>query len=68
MQKTKQGYEWGFFNSAYGSAGGVESTLALAKVKLAIAQADVLEQPFPQSVVRAMLADPETFAKDYPDE
>lgn len=67
IKQTDKGWEWVYFNSAYGAAGGVAKTLAEAKVKLAIAQADVLESPFPRAVQEVMLSDPEKFAKDYPD-
>lgn len=66
--KGEKKYEWYVFFSAYGSAGGDTKTLAEAKVKIAIAQADLLEQPFPKEVERVMLEDPERFAKEYPDE
>lgn len=70
-KKTRKGekiYEWSVFFSAYGAAGGDAKTLAEAKVRMAIAQADILEQPFPKEVERVMLEDPERFAKEYPDE
>lgn len=67
IKRTKKGYEWDCFFSAYGAAGGVSATLPAAKVDLAIAQADVLEQPFPRAVIDAMRADPDRYAADYPD-
>lgn len=59
-------WEYFFFNSAYGAAGGIADTLAEAKVRLAIVQADVMENPYPPAVVEVMLADPERFAGDFP--
>lgn len=60
-------WRWSCSHSSYGAAIGREDTLAEAKIELAIAEAEILENPFPPSVVRVMRAEPEIFAKDWED-
>ena len=66
-QREDGKWVWRCYNSAYGAAGGVADTLAQAKIELAIAEAEMLEHPFPATVKKAMRADPEMFAKDWTD-
>lgn len=60
-------WDWSCFQSAYGAACGNQPTKAAATVALVIAEAAVMERPFPPSVEDVMRADPERFAADYPD-
>lgn len=66
-QRPDGKWDYSCLNTAYGSAGGTADTLPEAKVRLAIAEADLFERPFPKAVQEVMLADPERFAADYPD-
>lgn len=65
-ERTDGKWDWTFFASAYGAASGTCPTLASAKVALAIGQAQVLDAPYSEAMTRAMRADPETYASDYP--
>lgn len=60
-------FDWSVYSSAYGCIVGDAQSLAEAKVRLIIAEADLYEQPFPRLVVDTMLADVERFAAEYPD-
>lgn len=60
-------YEYECFQSSYGLVGGYAASLAEAKVLLAINEASLLEQPYPPSVIKAMMSNPEKYEKDFPD-
>lgn len=60
-------WHWSCMQSAYGLASGTADTLPQAKIELAIAEAELLEKPFPPTVVEAMRADPVRFAVDWQD-
>jgi hypothetical protein len=60
-------WSWSAFQSAYGAAAGTSPTYAAAKVDLAIAEAAVMDCPYPPAVEAAMRADPARFAGDFPD-
>lgn len=60
-------YEWVAFQSAYGVISGTETTLAKAKIELAIGEARLLEEPYPPKLVKKMRKDPEKYAQAWPD-
>ncbi len=68
LKETEDGHwEWECANSAYGWAGGEEDTLPQAKIELVIAENEMFETPYSPTIVKAMRADPEHFAADFPD-
>jgi|SRR3972149_8635302 len=60
-------WEYSCYNSAYGAVVGTARTLDKAKIELAIAQADLLEEPLPNLVIAEMRANPKKYAVEYPD-
>jgi hypothetical protein len=52
-------WRWCVYNSAYGAVLSVAPTLADASTAMLIAEADLVERPYPASVIEEMRADPE---------
>ena len=67
IKKLKNGkFEYECFQSSYGYVFGQADTLNEAKVRLALAEADLLETPYPPAVAEEMLSNPDKYAIDFP--
>lgn len=60
-------YEWTVFASAFGLIMGTGETLDEVKVEMAIAEAELYENPYPPTVIEVMRSDYRRFAVDYMD-
>lgn len=66
-QRDDGKWEYECFQSSWGLIYGEADSLNQAKVKLAIAEAELTESPYPPTVVKTMLKDVDKYASDFPD-
>jgi hypothetical protein len=58
-------WDWCVYQSAYGLACGEEGTVEQAVTEMVIAEAAILEVPYPPAVREFMRANPEKIAAEY---
>jgi len=68
LEETPAGWNWSCYQPAYGAASGTEPTRAQAVIELVLAEATVMERPYPSAVQAVMREDPERFAADFVEE
>jgi len=63
--RKRDGFHWFIAQSSYGASGGVAKTVRLAMVEMAIAEANIMEHPYPKFVVQQMRKNPSKTTKGW---